>query len=242
MPSERRTGTTMERPGSEPRSRRRYLRAIAGIGAVSLAGCQNRGGSTEPTDVDASEVDVDASETDAESEGANATGNDTEAVDEDADESGDGDNESDGDPDGSADAESDPIHPGYETREVVVETPDGDALGSVTAAIADTDDLRRTGLSDTESLPEDRGMLFVHGSVRNRTYWMREMDFGIDIVFADAEGAITAIHHAPAPGPDEDGTDQTYGGHGKYVLEVAYRWTEERGVSVGDVLVFDPVE
>ncbi|OYR56513.1 DUF192 domain-containing protein [Halorubrum halodurans] len=235
----------MERPGSEPRSRRRCLRAIAGIGVVSLAGCLNRGGSTEPTDVDASEVDVNASETD----GENATGNDTEEVDEDADEGGDGDNEdddgdneSDGDSDGSADAESDPIHPEYETREVVVETSAGDALGSVTAAIADTDDLRRTGLSDTESLPEDRGMLFVHGSVRSLTYWMREMDFGIDIVFADAEGVITGIHHAPAPGPDEDGTDQTYGGRGKYVLEVAYRWTEERGVSVGDVLVFDPVE
>jgi uncharacterized membrane protein (UPF0127 family) len=71
---------------------------------------------------------------------------------------------------------------------------------------------------------------------------MREMDFGIDIVFADADGVITEIHHAPAPGPGEDGTDQTYGGRGKYVLEVTYRWTEERGVSTDDVLVFDPIE
>ena len=233
----------MEDAGS--RSRRHYLGAVAGVVGVSLAGCLSRGGSTEPTGVDAGEVDT-------ENEDGNSTENDTEVADGGADDAGeagneggdndDGDNESDADSTDSADAESDPVHQGYETREVVVETPDGDALGSVTAAVADTDDLRRTGLSDTESLPEDRGMLFVHGSVRNRTYWMREMDFGIDIVFADADGVITEIHHAPAPGPGEDGTDQTYGGRGKYVLEVTYRWTEERGVSTGDVLVFDPIE
>ena len=132
-----------------------------------------------------------------------------------------------------------PIHPGYETTEVRVTTPDGDRLGSVTAAVADTPDLRYTGLSDTESLPEDRGMLFVYESVDDRTYVMRRMDFGLDIVYADDEGVITTIHHAPAPGPDEDGEDQRYPGRGQYVLEVNYEWTTERGVETGDVLEFD---
>ncbi|MFC5278134.1 DUF192 domain-containing protein [Halorubrum rubrum] len=230
----------MERPGSDSRSRRRYLRVIAGLGGVSLAGCLNREESGDPTDVDAGEVDAE-SDGDTGIEGENATGSEEEETGAGADDV-DGDDESDAGSDGSADAESDPIHPGYETREVVVETPDGDALGSVTAAVADTGKLRRLGLSDTESLPEDRGMLFVHASVQDLTYVMREMDFGIDIVFADADGVITEIHHAPEPGPGEDGEDQGYEGRGKYVLEVIYRWTEERGVSTGDVLVFDPVE
>lgn len=154
-----------------------------------------------------------------------------------------GDSETD-DSDGSettSDDETDAIHAGYETREVRVETTDGDRLGSVTAAVADTPDLRYTGLSDTDSLPDDRGMLFVHESVRERTYVMRRMAFGIDIVYADADGVITEIHHAPAPGPDEDGSSQGYPGRGKYVLEVVYRWTAERGVSAGDVLRFEPV-
>ena len=132
-----------------------------------------------------------------------------------------------------------PIHPGYETTEVRVTTPDGDRLGSVTAAVADTPDLRYTGLSDTESLPEDRGMLFVYDAVGEHTYVMRRMDFGLDIVYADDEGVITTIHHAPAPGPDEDGEDQRYPGRGQYVLEVNYEWTTERGVETGDVLRFD---
>ncbi len=149
---------------------------------------------------------------------------------EDADEDG---------PDENGDV--DPIHPEYETREVRVETADGDPLGSVTAAIADTPDRRYTGLSDTETLPEDRGMLFVYESVRDLTYVMREMRFGIDIVYADADGVITRIHHASQPGPDEDGEEREYPGRGQYVLEVGYEWTTDRGVSVGDVLRFDPV-
>ncbi len=118
-------------------------------------------------------------------------------------------------------------------------TPEGDRLGSVSAAIADTGDLRYTGLSDTEDLPEDRGMLFVYEEVDDHTYVMREMDFGIDIVYADDEGEITRIHHAPAPGPDEDGEDQTYPGRGQYVLEVNKGWTTERDVEEGDVLEFE---
>jgi len=141
----------------------------------------------------------------------------------------------------TGDDETDAIHAGYETRAVRVETADGDRLGSVTAAVADTPELRYTGLSDTESLPDDRGMLFVHESVGDRTYVMRRMAFGIDIVYADADGVITEIHHAPAPEPDEDGSSQGYPGRGKYVLEVGYRWTAERGVSAGDVLRFEPV-
>jgi len=130
------------------------------------------------------------------------------------------------------------VHADYETTTVrVLDGGNGTELGRVTAAVADTSTLRYTGLSDTESLPEDRGMLFVYEAEANRTFVMREMSFAIDIVFVDADGRITAIHHAPAPGPNEDGEEQRYEGSGKYVLEVNYDWTTERGVEVGDRVV-----
>lgn len=147
----------------------------------------------------------------------------------DGNETGDGNSPSDED-----DAAS--IHADYETTEVTVSTTAGEELGSVTAAIADTRDLRRLGLSDTEHLPEDRGMLFIFDGVADRTFVMREMDFGIDIVYAEADGAITSIHHAPAPEPDEDGENQEYPGRGRYVLEVSLDWTTDRGVETGNVL------
>lgn len=140
---------------------------------------------------------------------------------------------------GSAAATRTAIHRGYETVEVRATTPDGTVLGSVTAAVADTPELRYTGLSDTESLPADRGMLFVYDEVGDHTFVMREMDFGIDIVYADDEKRITTIHHAPEPGPTEDGENQRYPGRGQYVLEVNYRWTTDHGVTEGDLLAFD---
>jgi uncharacterized membrane protein (UPF0127 family) len=152
---------------------------------------------------------------------------------------GPGDRSSDEPPTPTSDSTATPtVHAGYETTTVRAVSAAGETLGSVTAAIADTSSLRYTGLSDTETLPSDRGMLFVYATVADRTFVMRRMDFGIDIVYADANGTITSIHHAPAPSPDEDGNDQRYPGRGQFVLEVNYDWTTDHGVSEGDSLEF----
>ncbi|WP_017343402.1 DUF192 domain-containing protein [Halorubrum sp. T3] len=128
----------------------------------------------------------------------------------------------------------------YETTTVTVESPDGEARGSVTAAIADSGPKRRLGLSDAEALPEDGGMLFVYDApLQSLTYVMRRMSFGIDIVFVDGDREIVRIHNAPEPGPNEDGEEQQYDGSGQYVLEVPYEWTDRHGVEVGDSLAFD---
>lgn len=134
---------------------------------------------------------------------------------------------------------STPVHTYYDTTEVQIRSDAGEVLGTVTAAIADTVELRYLGLSDTESLPSDRGMLFIFDQHNYRTFVMREMDFGIDIIYANADREITKIHHAPAPGPDEDGSEQRYPGNGKYVLEVNYNWTTLRGIEAGNHLDFE---
>ena len=128
----------------------------------------------------------------------------------------------------------------YETTTVTVESPDGEARGSVTAAIANDGEKRFLGLSDAESLPEDGGMLFVYEVPRDPlNYVMRRMSFGIDIVYVDGDRQITRIHNAPEPGPNEDGEEQQYPGSGQYVLEVPYEWTDRHGVAVGDSLRFE---
>jgi uncharacterized membrane protein (UPF0127 family) len=129
---------------------------------------------------------------------------------------------------------------GYEHATVTaVDGETGEELGSVEAAVADSYRTRYVGLSNTGSLPADRGMLFVHAEEARRTYVMRGMDFGIDVVFVAGDGTVTAIHEAPAPGPGEDGGDQRYSGEGKYVLEVNLGWTDERGLEVGDRVEID---
>ncbi|MFP8952974.1 DUF192 domain-containing protein [Natrialbaceae archaeon A-arb3/5] len=104
----------------------------------------------------------------------------------------------------------------------------------VDADVADTWAERYTGLSDHDSLEPGEGMLFVHGSEDDRTYVMREMEFDIDIIFIDADREITAIEHARAPGPDEDGDDLRYTGRAKWVLEVPRGYANETGMATGD--------
>ncbi|PAU84543.1 hypothetical protein CK500_03240 [Halorubrum salipaludis] len=128
----------------------------------------------------------------------------------------------------------------YDATTVAVRTAEGDDVGAVRAAVADTRDKRVLGLSAAPTLPENAGMLFVYDSPQESlTFIMPDMEFGIDIVYVDADRTITRIHNAPEPGPNEDGSEQRYPGSGQYVLEVPYEWTDRNGVGVGDSLSFD---
>ena len=123
--------------------------------------------------------------------------------------------------------------PDDETPTVTALGEDCTELGRVAVAIADNDSERYTGLSDTESLAPDEGMLFVFPESGEYAFVMREMSFPLDIVYVAANGTVTRIHHAPVP----DGEyERRYPGEGKYVLEVNRGWTNETGVTVGDRL------
>nr|WP_255681813.1 DUF192 domain-containing protein [Natrinema sp. SYSU A 869] len=114
-----------------------------------------------------------------------------------------------------------------------------DAKAVVDVAVADDASERYTGLSDHDSLESGNGMLFVHDEEQDLTYVMREMDFDIDIIFINADREITTIHHARAPGPDEDGEELRYSGRGKWVLEVPRGYANETGIEVGDEVEID---
>ncbi|WP_049900871.1 DUF192 domain-containing protein [Natrinema sp. J7-1] len=122
-------------------------------------------------------------------------------------------------------------------------TADGDGNRTPKAVVdvagADSGAERYTGLSDHDSLEPGNGMLFVHDEEQELAYVMRGMEFDIDIVFIDADREITTIHHARAPGPDEDGEDLRYAGRGKWVLEVPRGYANETGIEVGDEVVID---
>jgi uncharacterized membrane protein (UPF0127 family) len=232
------------------RTRRRFLTAGITVAGVAIAGCTDAGsdaddGTTQPGAEDGTDTGPTQNETRSDATDDQEAESDAEAGSEDDETTGtDGESPSEQEDDSGSDGpqeetEQEPLFPEYETTEVRAETPGGEELGSVTAAIAETSDEWSIGLSDTDSLPEDWGMLFVSGSTSDRTFWMKDMDFGLDIVFVDDEKRITGIHHAPAPGPDEDGTNQRYSGRGQYVFEVNYEWTVRHGVTEGDVLQFE---
>ena len=116
----------------------------------------------------------------------------------------------------------------YESATVTAVDNESRELATVDVRIADTDSKRYLGLSDTESLGADEGMLFVYETQQEPTFVMRDMSFPIDIVFIGSDGTVTTIHHAEA------NDDSLFEGTAQYVLEVPYHYTTENGIQVGD--------
>ncbi len=119
----------------------------------------------------------------------------------------------------------------YNETTVTVADENGTELGSVDVRIADTRAKRYTGLSDTESLGPDEGMLFVHDEEDQHSYVMRDMSFPLDIIFIDANGTVVQIFHAGV-----DGENAPYEARGKYVLETNRGWANQTGIGTGDTV------
>lgn len=125
----------------------------------------------------------------------------------------------------------------YDRTTVAVETDNGEPLATAEVRIADTMYKQYIGLSRTDALAEDEGMLFVHGEEADRRYAMRGMEVSIDIVFIDADGRITTIYSADAPDTFADRVFyDTYPGRGKWVLEMPRGWAAEHGIEEGDTV------
>ena len=134
----------------------------------------------------------------------------------------------------------DPADPSTESEEslarVVFRSQNGTELGRIDAMVADDPSERYTGLSDTDELGQDEGMVFVYPATGDRTFVMRDMDFPLDIVFVAGNGTITEIAHAPV---EDDAELTRYSGRARWVVEVNRGWTAEHGVSEGDEVRVD---
>jgi uncharacterized membrane protein (UPF0127 family) len=113
---------------------------------------------------------------------------------------------------------------------VTILASDGTRLAAVDARVADDRSERYVGLSTTDALGPDEGMLFVFESEGSRAFVMRNMSFPLDIVFVGADHRITAIREAPV----EDPPYRRYRGRAKWVLEVDRGYTDRHGIAVGD--------
>ena len=125
---------------------------------------------------------------------------------------------------------------GYETTtDDAVDGETGASLATADVRIADSTLKRYVGLSSTDELAADEGMLFVHDEPDEYAYVMRNMAFPIDILFVAPDGTVTEIHEAePESRPLTE-----YRGTGQYVLEMPRGWSDRNGVEPGDRLVFE---
>ncbi|MEZ3142296.1 DUF192 domain-containing protein [Halobaculum sp. MBLA0143] len=131
----------------------------------------------------------------------------------------------------------------YDDATVTVTDEDGSRLATVDVRVADTFQKRYTGLSDTASLADGEGMLFVHDRPGTHAYVMRDMAFPLDILFVDENGTVTTVHHAELPSSDTADSDlRRYRGYGVYVLEVPHGYTNRTGIDAGDTVTVDGLD
>jgi uncharacterized protein len=100
----------------------------------------------------------------------------------------------------------------------------------LTAEIADTPEASENGLMFRDSLPEDRGMIFIFEPPKKATFWMRNTKIPLSIAFIDSAGTILEIK--PMNPMDEtivpSRSDQV-----AYALEVNQGWFYRHRISAG---------
>lgn len=62
----------------------------------------------------------------------------------------------------------------------------------VRVSVADTDALRKQGLSGVSDLASDEGMLFIFEKEGDYLFWMKDMNFPIDVIWIDDD--LTIVH------------------------------------------------
>lgn len=98
--------------------------------------------------------------------------------------------------------------------------------------IADTDYKRELGLSGRNSLDSDTGMLFIFEKEGNYGFWMKDMNFPIDILWVGADFSVVGIEKNVATSTYPKAFGQNY--LAKYVLELPAGFSDRNNLSVGN--------
>lgn len=108
--------------------------------------------------------------------------------------------------------------------------------GQIYAEVADTQASREQGLSGRSKLAEDEGMLFVFDFPGKYGFWMKDMNFPIDMVWISQDGTVVHIEREVSPATYFDfHPPQTFVNtpNAKYVLEMASGASEKYGLYLG---------
>ena len=108
---------------------------------------------------------------------------------------------------------------------------------TVNAKIANKPDELRTGLSKTDSLAFDSGMLFVFDKDEKLTFWMKDMKFPIDIIWISKDRKIVKIDKNVPIEPDKKDNELTrYSSNALYVLEINAGVSDLKGIMIGNAV------
>ena len=107
---------------------------------------------------------------------------------------------------------------------------------AITLALATTAAEHEQGLSDTKQLSFDQGMLFIFDSSVIPAFWMKDMNYPLDIIWIGADKKVVGVvqNLDPKTYPKTFSPNEPI----KYVLEVSSGFYKTNDVHIGDTISF----
>ena len=102
--------------------------------------------------------------------------------------------------------------------------------------IADTIEKQALGLMFRDSMPADRGMLFIFPNEAPRSFWMKNTRIALDIIYFDKDLKLVSISADTPPCRLSDCPNYPSAAPAKYVLELNAGTAAQLGVGSGDRL------
>lgn len=103
----------------------------------------------------------------------------------------------------------------------------------VKVEIADNAAEMQKGLSNRESLGKNKGMLFVFAEPGQAAFWMKDMEFPLDIIWIQNDKIVDIAPNLPPLAGEYVSTYQPRV-PANYVLEVNAGFAKEHGIKIGD--------
>jgi|SRR3989344_7173672 len=102
--------------------------------------------------------------------------------------------------------------------------------------IANDDKERNQGLSGRKFLGKNEGMFFIFPSSAKYSFWMKDMNFALDVIWINEKKQVSAVSKniVPETYPASFSPSDPV----KYVLEVNAGWAEKNNIKIGDIVVF----
>lgn len=112
----------------------------------------------------------------------------------------------------------------------------------VNVKIAKTNEEKKRGLSKIKTLKETDGMIFPFDTSGKYRFWMKDVEFPLDLIYIQNDTVVDIIKNAP-PQAGNKGILPTYlpKDDANYILEVVGGYTDKNNIKIGDKVKFTGV-
>lgn len=123
--------------------------------------------------------------------------------------------------------------------ELVLKTANDSIIKNLDIEIADDDYKTQTGLMYRDNMGQLQGMLFVFPDEDLRSFYMKNTNIPLDIIYIGADKKIVSFQKNAQPNNESSLPSNV---PAKYVLEINAGLADEWGLEVGDKIAYDRVK